>query len=101
MGIYVNVCAAALEAFPFGHLPNRQNGSVDCAALPIEALDGPHDIMVVDLKSPLVSFSDSSFSSSFVAWTSMFFSSTMGVSFRSERTLPAAMIANRAPKAPI
>ena len=51
VGIYVNVCTAALEAFPLGHLPNRQNGSVDCAALPIKALDGSHDIMIVDLHS--------------------------------------------------
>lgn len=80
VGIYVNVCAAALEAFPLGHLPNRQNGSVDCAALPIKALDGPHDIFVVDLE-PAARFVQR-FVIQLVALTSVFFSSAMGASFR-------------------
>lgn len=108
VGVYVNVCATALEAFPLGHLPNRQNGSVDCAALPIKALDGPHDIFVVDLEPA------ARFVQRFVV---QLFARRLNVGvllvgrgsllpscssmIRNEYKPPDAMAANRAPKASI
>lgn len=108
VGIYVNVCTAALEALPLGHLPNGQNGSVDCAAIPIETLDGPHDIFVVDLEPA------ARFVQRFVA---QLFARRLNVGvllvghgsllpscssmIQNEYKPPDALVANRAPKASI
>ncbi len=108
VGIYVNVCAAALEELPLGHLPNRQNGSGDCVALPIQALDGPHDLFVVDLHST------ARFIQRFVV---QLFARRLNVGallvghgsllpscssmIRNEYKPPDARVANRAPKASI
>ena len=108
VGIYVNVCATALEVFPLGHLPNRRNGSGDCAALPIQALDGSHDIFVMDLEAAARFFqrfviqlvaSRLDVDVLLVGHESLLPSCTSMI--RNEYKPLDAMVANRAPKASI